>query len=431
MSENSQPSSTATIESLAGTAEVEPWDFYERLDAAGGVVWDDSFGAWLVTSYDLIREIALADDDLWEVPFVLDREREMPFGMTYEQWTHFFAWGSEKMIAATTGPEHEHQHRWWMRTFSPRTLARWRENLIRPIAHAQIDRFADRGRAELGTEFADRLAPRVMAAVMGLPHEDDAWLGRLAELNDRRMALKQLWGQAAVDPGLLANAFAATDEINAMLAPYVEERRSGEGDDFISMLWRDAAELFGEAWEEADIYSSTMAMWEGGAGSTPPSTSNGIYTILVYPELRDELRAGGSDGEKAIKNLVEEAMRLWGPVYHRPRVATRDAELNGNAIKKGDRVLTLMVAGSRDEAHYACPHAVDLHRKAPRDHFAFYVGPRTCPGQGLARVELEEAAAAILGRLDDLRLDPDQEAPRLSGLFMRRWEPLHAVFTPA
>jgi cytochrome P450 len=172
-------------------------------------------------------------------------------------------------------------------------------------------------------------------------------------------------------------------------------------------------------------------MWEGGAGSTPPSTSNGIYTMLANPELEGELRAGGTDGETAIKNLIEESLRLWGPVYHRPRVARRDTELNGQAIKKGDVALTLTVAGSRDESHYACPHAVDLHRKAPRDHFAFYKGPRTCAGQGLARLELEEAMMAILSRLDDVRLDPDREPPRLTGLFMRRWEPLHVVFTPA
>jgi cytochrome P450 len=264
-----------------------------------------------------------------------------------------------------------------------------------------------------------------MAAVMGLPHDDDAWLARLAELHHTRMELKQRTGQASVPQEIIDEAFEATREIHELLGPYVEERRSGESEDFIGMLWRDAEATFGEDWQDADIYSATMAMWEGGAGSTPPSTANGLYLLMTRPGLQDELRAGGA---KAVKNFVEESLRLFGPVYFRPRIAQQDVELGGVTVKRGEQVLTLTVAGSRDESHYACPHAVDLERPAPRDHFSFFIGPRTCPGQGLARVELEEAAAVVLDRLHDLRLDPDAEPPRLTGLMTRRWEPLHALF---
>jgi cytochrome P450 len=418
--------SQAEVGTYRETVGTSSWDFFQHLHDAGGILWDENFKAWLVGSYELVKKVGLGDDDVFEGPFILVDDRPMPFGLTYQQWVDFWAWGSHRMISAIPGDEtHAHQHRWWMRTFSPRRLEGWRDEVIRPVSHELIDRFAGRGRAELGADFADGLAPRVMAGVMGLPHDDDAWLAKLAELHGARMALKQFFGQDDVEQSVIDTAFEATAQANELLAPFIDDRRSGKGDDFISLLWRDADELFGPGWVDSDIYGATMAMWEGGAGSTPPSTSNALYLLLCDPDLQQTLR----DGDPAlIKNFVEESLRMYGPVYHRPRLATRDVELGGQTVRKGDTVLMLTVAGSRDDARYACPHAVDLERPAPRDHFAFLVGTRTCPGQGLVRAELQEAMAVVLERLPNLRLDPDAEPPRQAGLMARRWGPLHVLF---
>jgi len=417
---------TSAFGSMQQTADVEPWDFYRHVEDAGGVVWDEGFGAWLVSRYDDVKEIGRRDEDVFELASVLDRERPMPYGLSYEQWVEFFAYGSPHFIATNTGETHTRQHRWWMRTFSARMLQHWRDSLIRPVADAQIDRFAAAGRAELVADFSARLAPRVMAGVMGLP-SDDAWLDRLAELHDVRMALKQYTGRSGVPSDLVGDAFEATREIHSLLGPFVEERRSGETEDLIGLMWRDAPEIFGADWEEADIYGSAMAMWEGGAGSTPPSTSNALYLLASRPSLQDELHAAD---ERALRNFVEESLRLFGPLYFRPRIVKKDVRLGEVLVREGEQVLPLTVAGSRDAERYACPASVDLARPAPRDHFSFFFGPRACPGHGLARVELEETVRAMLDRFSAVRLDPAEEPPRLTGLMARSWEPLHVVVEP-
>jgi len=117
-------------------------------------------------------------------------------------------------------------------------------------------------------------------------------------------------------------------------------------------------------------------------------------------------------------------------VMFRPRIALRDTKVGDVDVREGEVVLTLMNAAARDGGHYACPHAIDLARPAPRDHLAFFFGPHTCPGQSLARVELEEAAAALVERVHNLRLDDDKPAPILEGVMARRFHPLNVRFTP-
>jgi cytochrome P450 len=123
-------------------------------------------------------------------------------------------------------------------------------------------------------------------------------------------------------------------------------------------------------------------------------------------------------------------LRLYGPVLWRPRVAGRDVQLGSAAIKQGEQVLTMLTASSRDGEKYACPHMVDLERKAPRDHLQFFFGQHTCPGQALGRAELEVATTQMLDRMFDMRLDPGAQPPGYEGIMTRRWHPLNVVFTP-
>src|SRR5579862_841427 len=215
--------------SLVATADTDPWTFFERARAEGEVVWDEGANAWLVSSYDLIKEIGRGDGVDWRSPFIPDDDRP-PFGLAPEDYVWFMGHGSARAITLLEGDDHHQLHRWWMRAFAPKVLARWRENIIAPVATAAIERVVDQGRAELGSEFAERVGSRVIAAVMGLPYEDEDWLERLIALSTVRFELKQQLANPAPDPELVARAFAATREMNEMLVPIVEARRSGEGD---------------------------------------------------------------------------------------------------------------------------------------------------------------------------------------------------------
>ena len=63
---------------------------------------------------------------------------------------------------------------------------------------------------------------------------------------------------------------------------------------------------------------------------------------------------------------------------------------------------------NHDEDHYPDPDRFDIHRHAD-DHLSFGLGKHFCLGYHLARLEVLTAVNAVLDRLPNVRLDPEQE----------------------
>ena len=164
-----------------------------------------------------------------------------------------------------------------------------------------------------------------------------------------------------------------------------------------------------------------------GSETTVHSLASAFNVLLTQPEVKDQIRAAG---DKGIPNFVEEIMRLYGPVQFRTRKANEDIEIEGVLIPRDGAVVSAQGAANRDPKKYPNPNAIDLNRRAPRDHIAFNSGPRTCVGASLARMEMQEAVKAFLERIPDLRLDPAEPMPSLHGFQLRAFAPVKAVFTP-
>jgi cytochrome P450 len=407
--------------SLFEVRDEQPWQLYERVREAGGIVWDEKANGWLVVSYDLIKQMGHADDVDWQA--LTTRGDDPDAGMAWSDWTVLR--GGPRTLSLREGEDHHVFHRWWLQALSPRVLQHWGETLIEPIAHRQIDRFAQLGKAELVRDYTERVAPPVTAAVLGLPWEDESWFSRFMDLRAATNTANTFRTREAPlpPPEALEDGIAAMRELIAMVMPSVQARRDGVGEDFLSMIWRDAGDLFGAGFTEEDIAYTVINAFIAG-GSVANGANNLLYLVLSHPDLHPSLLAS----DRAIENVVEEGLRLYSPGEYRPRRAMHDLELGGVTIRKGELVFAISAAGNRDPHQFARPGELDVERRTPRNHLGFYPGPRTCPGQGLARLELARMLRAILERLPGLRLDPDAAPPRYTGATPRTWRPLHVVF---
>lgn len=408
---SSQQSAAGCPFSVKEAEGKDPFSLYRKMREYGDVVWDGGMQAWMVLTADGCRKMMSYDNDklrFWTAD-LSDEAKEIQ---------------GRRGLKLAVGEDHFRLHSWWVRQLSVSGIEPFRLSGIRPLVHTLVDRFIEKGKVDLVEEFCSLLPVRAICVVMGLPWQDDAWADRCFETMEP-IARFFNYSTAANDD-IMQAARAAANKLNQILMPYVEARRSGEGDDMISRLWRDGHMLRPD-WGVEDVVTNVRHLFFAGSETTVHALSNMLYILMTQPELKAQISAAGAHG---IPNCVEEILRLYGPVQLRTRLANENLEIEGVRVHKNQAVVSVQGAANRDAAKYPNPDAIDLARRAPRDHIAFNTGPHTCVGSGLARIELQEVLAAVLERMPDLRLDPAAPPPSMRGFQWRAFSPLHALFTP-
>jgi len=115
--------------------------------------------------------------------------------------------------------------------------------------------------------------------------------------------------------------------------------------------------------------------------------------------------------------MVSEVIRYQSPIIHMRRTATRDAELAGQSIRAGDKVIMWYVSGNSDEDAIENADRFMIDRDKPRRHLAFGAGIHRCVGDRLAELQLKILWEEILKR--DLKIEVMGPAERVYSNFIR------------
>src|SRR5512145_3309723 len=128
-------------------------------------------------------------------------------------------------------PEHRRYRSLVSAAFTQRALARRQDALVERVANDLIDRFAERGRAELVREFTFPYPTQIIAGLLGLPREDYPQF--------QRWSISLLSFTVNRERGI-----AASEALREYFAPILAARRAEPRDDLISTLAH--AEIDGE-----------------------------------------------------------------------------------------------------------------------------------------------------------------------------------------
>jgi cytochrome P450 len=139
-----------------------------------------------------------------------------------------------------------------------------------------------------------------------------------------------------------------------------------------------------------------------------------MVLLLERPELLERVRQDRSLVPKA----VDEAVRFEPVATFKVRQAARDLELAGMNIPKGAMVQCIVSSANRDEEVFTNSETFDIDREV-KPSFGFGFGPHTCIGQFIAKAELQVALNAILDLLPNLRFDPEEPRPVITGAQLR------------
>jgi cytochrome P450 len=156
----------------------------------------------------------------------------------------------------------------------------------------------------------------------------------------------------------------------------------------------------------------------GGNDTTRNSLSGGLYAFSKFPEQYRKLR----ENPALIDSAVPEIIRWQTPLAHMRRTALADAELGGQQIKAGDKVIMWYVSGNRDEEAIETPDELIIDRARPRQHLSFGFGIHRCVGNRLAEMQLRIVWEEILKR--DLDIEVLGEPGRVFSTFIKGYTSL-------
>ena len=184
-----------------------------------------------------------------------------------------------------------------------------------------------------------------------------------------------------------------------------------------------AAEIDGERLSDLEFDLFFLLLINAGGDTTRNLVASGMLTLLQHPEQLAALRRD----RRLLPGAIEEMLRWCTPVMQFRRTATRDAEIRGQQIAKGQKVVMFYPSANRDEEVFAEPDRFDV-RRAPNPHVAFGGGgAHFCLGASLARLEIRCLFDAILARLARRRARRPGRAPPL---LVHRRAPAHAGALP-
>jgi len=191
-----------------------------------------------------------------------------------------------------------------------------------------------------------------------------------------------------------------------------EKRRSAgrTAGDLLGALMEARDRDTGLAMSDNQLAKEIMTLIVAGHETTASTLNWTWYLLAKHPDADEKLAAelaAWQDGDPAstedlkkftyVRNIIEEALRLYPPGWLMTRRAIRDDEIAGYFVPAGTEIYISPYYIQRHPALWSAPEAFDPERfgaeraEAHRSlaMLPFSVGPRNCVGEHLARMEMQ------------------------------------------
>ena len=306
-------------------------------------------------------------------------------------------------------PKHDLQRKTVSPAVAPRNLALL-EGTIRERAGSILDSLPVGETFNWVEKVSIELTTQMLATLFDFPFEQRRKLTR--------------WSDVATggrETGVVTSVAERRGELLECLETFTEiwhQRAQAEpAADLISML-AHGADTKDMVQRPMEYLGNLILLIVGGNDTTRNSISGGVYALNKFPEEFAKLRANPA----VIPNMVAEIIRWQTPLAHMRRTATRDTELAGKHIRKGDKVIMWYVSGNRDETVFEDADRLIIDRDNARQHVSFGYGIHRCMGNRLAEMQLRIVWEEILQRFESVEVVGEPQ--RVRSNFVRGYSEL-------
>ena len=347
------------------------WGYFERLRREDPVHFcaESEFGAyWSITKFDDVVYVEKHPEIFSSEPTIVIADPDPAFPLN-------------PGFIAMDGPRHDAHRKTVQPVASPRNLKR-----LEPLIRERVTGILDGLPVGDGFDWVDRvsieLTTGMLATMFDFPWEERrklTWWSDMATASDEQLAEMGKTG----------------DDRQAILLECLDyfktlwrqrEGRPQDGElDFVSALANSeqTRDLSPDA-SPLEYLGTLILLIVGGNDTTRNSISGGVLALNENPAEYEKLRKD----PRLIPNMVNEIIRWQTPLAHMRRTATRDTELGGKQIRKGDKVVLWYVSANRDETVIPRANEFLIDRPNSKQHLSFGWGVHFCMGSRLAEMQL-------------------------------------------
>ena len=276
--------------------------------------------------------------------------------------------------------------------FTPRQVARI-EDGIRVNARRIVEEAAPSGGGDFVELIAKRLPLVTISDMIGVPDADRERVVAAADLLVTVSDPEVFGDRPPIE--VLGEALWTLTEFATQLAAHREKHPGG---DLMTALVQ--AEVDGERLTHAEIAAFFVLLSVAGNDTTRHTTSHAMRALTVNEDQRALLL---QDLDTRLPTAVEEFVRWASPVTSFRRTTTREVELHGERLPKGEKVVMFYGSANRDEQAFEDPWRFDVTRE-PNHHVGFGGGgPHYCLGASLARTQLRSIFDELLRVVPDIQ----------------------------
>jgi cytochrome P450 len=365
----------------------QPFELFERLRREAPVYWHEESlefepGFWALTKHEDI--ITVSKD---------------PQTFSSAVGGHLMTMGDPEVVdpsavAAIVGnmigmdpPDHQIYRKMVAPSFTPKAI-RSLEDDMRLKIRELLDNVSDKGEFNFVTEISEQLPLWVLCEMMGIEESERPRIRDLVNnLTDASIN---------ADPDKSMQVWFNYMELFKMGRDMIEERRKNPTDDLMSVVANTKVEGGELPPELLDGFFLLMVI--AGNETTRNTITGGLMALTENPEEREKLLKDPS----LISNATDEMLRWVTSVIYFRRTATKDTQIRGQDIKKGDKVVMWYGSANRDEDIFENGHLFQVDRQNAKKHLAFGAGEHLCLGNRLGHMQIRILFEEMLERYPNI-----------------------------
>jgi cytochrome P450 len=363
-------------------------EIHQQMRAESSVLWTDSYGGhWVVTGYDACRTILL-DPETFTIDPV---EGTQQFGPMVPQPDGVRAFAETPgMFFFVDGERHDAPRAVLAGPFSKRRMAK-KADMMKSHVDRVLDQVLPQGEFDIVHDVGMPVIAGVVSTMLGLELEDPAAIFRAMEGPTQHA--RDTSSADGSEPPLMTY-----EEAVVYVREVVQARKKEPREDVISLLLQANNGQFSDEEVEGIAMQVLLASLE----NPQALTAHVMLYLADRPELRERLRANPD----LLPDFLEEGLRYFNPGMTTARTATRDVELGGMHIGRGDRILLHLAAANADPAQFDNPDEFDPERRGVQN-LALGAGVHNCLGSHLVQAAVAATVQGLLERIEDYSLTED------------------------